>query len=174
MRGLAGADHVRRFMRELARGARETSSIYFTGGATAVLYGWRETTVDVDVRFDPDRDSLLRAVAELKERLNLNLELASPEDFVPVRPDWRERSPFIERHGGLSFHHFDLHAQALSKVERGHAQDVQDVQAMKERGLADRASMWRYYDAVADRLYRYPTLSAASIERAIEVAFGPR
>lgn len=172
MRELADGDRIRRFMRELGRAAREPTSVYFTGGATAVLYGWRGTTVDVDLRFDPDRDALLRALVDLKERLNINLELASPEDFVPVTSDWRSRSPFIERHGALSFHHFDLHAQALSKVERGHEQDVADVKALLERGLVDRQSMWRYHGAVAPNLYRYPALSPAALARAMEATFG--
>jgi hypothetical protein len=161
-------------MRELARRSREPTSVYFTGGATAVLYGWRGTTVDVDVRFDPDRDALLRALADLKDRLDINLELASPEEFVPVMSDWRTRSPFVERHGALSFHHFDLHAQALSKVERSHEQDVADVRAMLDRKLVDPLSMWRYHDAVAPNLFRYPALSAAALERGMEAAFGPR
>jgi hypothetical protein len=35
--------------------------MYLTGGSTAVLEGWREATVDVDLRFDPEADELLRA-----------------------------------------------------------------------------------------------------------------
>lgn len=34
------------------------------------------------------------------------------------------------REGRLSFHHFDPVAQALSKAERGHEQDIRDVQEM--------------------------------------------
>ncbi len=52
--------------------------MYLTGGATAVLEGWRPSTVDVDVRFEPDSDEPLRRIAELKEKLELNVELASP------------------------------------------------------------------------------------------------
>jgi hypothetical protein len=36
-----------------------------------------------------------------------------------------ERSPLIRREGKLAFHHFDPVAQALSKIERGHEQDIQ-------------------------------------------------
>jgi hypothetical protein len=174
MRALADAGQVRLFMRELATRARAPASLYFTGGATAVLFGWRGTTVDVDVRIDPEQDAVFRALSELKDQLNINLELASPEDFVPVMSDWRSRSPFIERRGAISFHHFDLRAQALSKVERGHEQDTADVAAMLERGLVDAASMWRYFDVVAPNLYRYPALSAVSLERAMRATFGER
>ena len=37
----------------------------------------------------------------------------------------------------MTFRHYDLYAQALAKVERGHARDLADVEAMLERGLVD-------------------------------------
>ena len=55
--------------------------IYLTGGSTAVLEGWRESTIDVDLRFEPEADELLRALPALKESLGVNIELASPTDF---------------------------------------------------------------------------------------------
>ena len=39
-------------------------------------------------------------------------------------------SPFIVKEGPLAFRHFDLYAQALAKIERGHAQDLVDVREM--------------------------------------------
>lgn len=174
MRELADAGRVSELMRALGRVARASASIYFTGGATAVLHGWRGTTVDVDIRIEPERDELLRAIVDLKERLSINIELASPQDFVPVAPDWQARSPFIERQGRLSFHHFDLHAQALSKAERSHRQDVEDVRAMLEAGLVDPESMWRYYGQVAPGLYRYPAVDPGALERSLASLFGPR
>jgi hypothetical protein len=174
MRALADAGRVRELMRALSRTTREPASIYFTGGATAVLYGWRDATVDVDLRIVPEQDQLLRALVELKERLTINIELASPEDFVPVATDWQARSPFLERHGTLSFHHFDLHAQALSKTERSHVQDLADVRAMVDLRLIDAQSMWRYYDRVSGNLHRYPALDRRALERALEDLFGAR
>jgi len=173
VRALADASRIRELMRALGKAARQPTSVYLTGGATAVLTGWRGMTVDVDLRLEPDHE-LLRAIEELKQRLDINVELASPEDFVPVASDWRARSPFIERMGHVSFHHFDLHAQALSKVERGHDQDVADVNAMLERGLVNAASIWAYYDRVKGELFRYPALDRSALERAIERAFGLR
>jgi hypothetical protein len=112
VRELSDRERILAFMRELGRAARGPSSIYFTGGSTAVLHGWREATMDIDLRLEPDRDEPLRAIADLKDRLDVNVELESPEDFLPVTRDWRERSPFIATHGSLGFHHFDLRARA--------------------------------------------------------------
>jgi hypothetical protein len=64
MRELADADRIRRFMQALGREADADGACYFTGGATAVLVGWRDSTIDVDVRFEPESDRLLRAMIE--------------------------------------------------------------------------------------------------------------
>ncbi len=167
MRALADADAVRSFMRALGAEARAQTRVYFTGGATAVLHGWRQSTIDVDIRIDPDSDALLRAIPRLKDELHINVELASPDHFIPVRPDWQERSPFIERHGLVAFHHFDLYAQALSKIERGHAQDVADVQEMLRRGLVERAHLLEYFAAIEPSIYRYPALDREAFRQAV-------
>jgi hypothetical protein len=64
-----------------------------------VIEGWRAATVDVDLRFEPEADEVLRALPALKERLEIGIELASPPDFIPPLPGWRERSPFLFRDG---------------------------------------------------------------------------
>jgi hypothetical protein len=48
MRDLADAAHIEQFMRTLGRAAQVEGRIYLTGGATAVLNGWRASTIDVD------------------------------------------------------------------------------------------------------------------------------
>jgi hypothetical protein len=168
MREPADLNRIRRFMRALGEEARADTRVYFTGGATAVLHGWRPSTIDVDVKMVPESDELLRAIPALKERLQLNVELASPDHFIPVRTDWEERSPFVAREGRISFHHFDLCAQALAKIERGHAQDLDDVREFLQHGLIDRAELSRYFETVAPQLYRYPAIDAASFRVRVE------
>jgi hypothetical protein len=59
MRKLADSTRIERFMRELGRAVNTEGHVYLTGGATAVLYGWRETTIDVDIKLIPDSDDIL-------------------------------------------------------------------------------------------------------------------
>lgn len=167
MRALADAARIRRFMAALGAEANADAWVYFTGGASAVLHGWRASTIDVDVKIVPDLDRLFRAIPHLKERLEINVELASPDDFIPVRDGWEARSPFIAREGRVSYHHFDLHAQALSKIERGHVQDVADVEEMLRRGLIDRRRLVEDFEAIEPKLYRYPAVDAASFRQAV-------
>ena len=117
-----------------------------------------------------DRDHLLRAIPSIKEDLHINVELASPLDFIPVPDGWEGRSPFIRQEGRAFFHHFDLYAQALAKIERGHAQDLDDVHEMLRRGLIDRVKGLEYFAAVEPFLYRYPSLDPRTFHEAVNDA----
>jgi hypothetical protein len=172
MRELADAERIRRFMRALGHEADQYGSAYFTGGATAVLIGWRASTIDVDVLFVPEIDHVLRALPRIKDELAINLELASPADFIPVPAGWEERSVFIAREGKLSFRHFDLHAQALAKVERAHTQDLEDVRALLERGLVDPERALGYFQQIEPELYRYPAIDPSAFQKRAEEMFG--
>ncbi len=100
MRQVADRDLIHRFMRALATETYEDTRVYFTGGATAVLYGWRGSTID-----------------------------------------------------------------------RGHSQDLDDVQEMLSRGLIDRDRGLEYFAAVGPFLYRYPSLDPRALQAAVDEAF---
>lgn len=158
MRADSDAEKVRSLMERLGREVSGPGRIYLVGGATAVLLGWRETTLDVDLKMDPEPPRAFEAIARLKDELDLNVELAAPDDFIPPLPGWRERSRFIESHGPIEFYHYDFYAQALAKIERGHAQDVSDVGDMFRAGLIDPVELERLFDAIEPLLVRYPAL----------------
>jgi hypothetical protein len=110
-------------MEAFARAASRPTTVYLVGGTTAVLLGWRESTIDVDFVVQPDDNALLRSLPALKDSLEVNLELASPLDFIPVPEGWEDRNPLVRRIGDVLFRHFDPYAQVLAKLERGHAQE---------------------------------------------------
>lgn len=155
-------------MQEVGRVAAGPVRVYLTGGACAVWQGWRPSTLDVDVRFEPDSDRILSAVPSIKDRLHLNVELASPADFIPPLPGWEARSVFIGQYGKASFYHYDFTAQALSKLERGHAQDREDVRSMVLAGLVRPADLLAAYGRIEGELYRYPALDPVSFRRKVE------
>jgi len=167
----ADAERIGSFMRALGTAAAKEADVYFTGGATAVLVGWRGTTVDVDVKFVPEDDVILRAIPGIKEELRINVELASPADFIPVPAGWEQRSLSIDREGKLSFHHFDLYAQALAKLERAHARDLADVTAMIEAKLVDPARALAFFQDIEPDLYRFPAIDPAAFGRRVRETF---
>ncbi len=171
MRELVDSSRIERFMRELGRAVDVDGHVYLTGGATAVLHGWRDTTIDIDIKLIPDRDEILREIPRLKEKLNLNVELAAPSDFIPLPRGWEDRSPLIRREGRLSFHHFDPVAQALSKAERGHEQDIRDVREMIAAHLVNPADALIQFEAIEPELYRFPAIDPVSFRAAVEALF---
>ena len=170
MRRPVDAERVHRFMRALSAAAEAPTRVYFTGGATAVLDGWRESTVDVDLKLVPETDALFRALPRLKEELELNLELVAPSDFIPEIAGWETRSRFIAQEGKVSFHHYDDYGQALAKIERGHERDLADVRAMLERGLVEREKLRAFFASIEPHLYRFPAIDPPSFRAAVERA----
>ena len=176
-RGTSNDAKVREFMRFIGDQAKGPGRIYLTGGASAVLVGWRSTTVDVDIKLDPEPPGVFDAIARAKEVLDMNVELAAPDDFIPALPDWRARSVFIGQHGPVAFLHYDFHAQALAKIERGHTQDLQDVEAMQRLELIEAGRLSNLFDAVEPDLARYPAIDPASfrdqVREALRTLGGP-
>lgn len=158
---------VRKLLRELGRSAQGPGRIYLTGGASALLEGWRSTTVDVDLKLDPEPEGIFEAIGRLKNELELNIELSSPDQFLPTLPDWRERSVFIDRHGKVEFFHYDFRAQALSKLARGFERDLRDVDAMLERNLVTRNELAMAYQTMKPQLLRHPAIDPEAFERRV-------
>jgi hypothetical protein len=168
MRQPVDAALVDELFRSLGRSAAGDVRVYVTGGATAVLEGWRQTTKDVDVKIVPDDDALLRSIPSIKERLQVNVELASPDDFIPPLPDWEARSRFIQKEGAASFFHYDFYAQTLAKLERGHDRDLADVRAMRDRGLIEGEKLRVLFERIEPALYRYPAIQPAAFRKQVE------
>ncbi len=158
------------FMKALAAVARTPARVYLVGGASAVLLGWRDATIDVDLKIIPESDELLRNLPLLKERLRINIELASPDDFIPPLPGWEERSKFIQQEGKLSFYQYDFYAQALAKLERGHEQDLSDLARMFENELVETGKLIELFSAIEGELHRYPQVDAKSFRTSVEQA----
>lgn len=174
MRDVVTKAGVDAFLEALARDATVDTDVFVVGGTSAVIVGWRQTTIDVDLVIRPESDAMLRAIPALKERLRLNVELASPDQFMPVPPGWEERSPVIRRIGRVTVRHYDFCAQALAKLERGHARDLADVQAMHARGLINSADVRAMFARMEPELYRFPAIDPPSFRQAVDEIFPPR
>ena len=171
MRQKVTAARLEEFMKALGSGVTEAARVFLVGGASSVLLGWRDSTIDVDLKLIPENDEVLRRLPSLKERLQLNIELASPDDFIPPLPGWQERSRFIQQEGKLTFLHYDFYAQALAKIERGHEKDLQDVQDLIKSNLIEANRLLELFSQIEGQLHKYPALDAPSFRRAVESVF---
>jgi hypothetical protein len=164
---------LREVLDALGRACRGPGIAYLTGGATALLEGWRSATVDLDLKLDPEPEGVFAAIARIKEELDVNVELASPDDFLPQLADWREQSPLVGRFGPLEVRHYDLRAQALAKLARGFERDVADVVAMLERQLVTCDALHSALAQMEPRLERFPRVSGRELERRLAEVCAP-
>lgn len=168
MRSNVDQKKIEQLMQVLGREARGSGCIYFTGGASALLIGWRSSTVDIDIRLDPEPPGIFQALAKLKQQLDINIELASPQDFLPPLPGWQSRSIFIGRFGEISFYHYDFISQAISKLSRGYNRDIDDVQAMFKQKLFDVEDLRNCFNAIEPELIRFPSLKPDVLKSRVE------
>ncbi len=157
-------------IRELGRLATGAGNVYLVGGSSIVLLdGGRDSTIDVDLKLDPEPPGIFEAIATLKNSLDLNIELSAPDQFIPPLPGWRERSRLIETVGSVGFFHYDFYSQALAKLERSHDRDLRDVQHLIESGLIDRTRLLNYFSAIEGDLIRFPAINADQFKRSVDV-----
>jgi hypothetical protein len=168
MRPNVDPQKIKQLMQALGREANGSGCIYFTGGASALLIGWRSSTVDIDIRLDPEPPGIFQAIAKLKQELNINIELASPQDFLPPLPGWRDRSMYIGTQGQISFYHYDFTAQALSKLSRGYDRDINDVRAMYAQKLFSLKDLRNCFEVIEPELIRFPSLDPYALRAKIE------
>ena len=129
--------------------------------------GWRASSVDAD--FCSDDDSVFRDVQGIKERLNVNIEFANPEHFVPPLRGTRDRHVFIETVGNVSYYHYDPYAQTFSKIVRGFQRDVDDARNFVRSGMVDPRKLRDLVAAIPDSAYaKYPNLSREAVNEAVE------
>jgi hypothetical protein len=168
MREKVTVARLNQFMQELAKAARGPGKVYFTGGSTALLLGFRDQTIDIDLKLDPEPAGAFEAIALLKNSLNVNVELASPDDFIPRDEDWRERSRHIASIGQVEFLHYDFSLQALAKLERGHAHDINDVSSLVRGGYVSPAELKARFAQIEPGLLRYPAVDPQHFKKKVE------
>ena len=169
MRADVTGDRLRDLMREIARTAPggQAYRVYLVGGGTAVLSGWRPTSIDADF-FAPD-ESVFRDIQGIRERLNVNVEFTRPEQFVPALEGSEGRHVFIETVGRVSYYHYDPYAQVFAKVVRGFDRDLDDARHFVVSGMVDAAKLLELVRSVPLFAYaKYPSLPRDAVVQAVE------
>lgn len=173
MRDRLTRERLLEFMRRLAAAAPRGRRfrVYVVGGGTAVAYGWRESTIDVDLCADDE--AVFRDVQRLKETQRVNVEFARPEHFVPPLAGAAGRHLFIATFGRVSFFHYDPYSQTFSKVVRGFRLDLEDARRFIRSGLVDAARFRALVAAIPESAYaKYPALSRSAVLAAVDTFHG--
>jgi len=168
MRSEANREKLLAFVEAIGRAATSPGRIYLVGGSTSLLLGIRDRTIDIDIKLDPEPGGVFEAIARLKESLDLNIELASPDQFVPALSGWRDRSEFVARHGSVEFFHFDFYTQALAKIRRGNKTDLLDADSYVRLGKVNPHRLKNLYLEIHPELVRYPAIDVADLDGEVE------
>ena len=92
MRQRVDQQRIELFLQQLGRQFVGPGRVYLVGGTTMVYEGLRQNTLDIDLALeiaDEDHSRFISAVRMLKEQLSLNIEEASPADFIPLPAGYR-------------------------------------------------------------------------------------
>src|SRR2546427_13131488 len=106
-------DKLLKFLDLLGASARTPGNCFITGGGSALLFGWRDTTIDIDLKFDPEPAGVVDALPGLKRALHINEELAAPSDFLPPLKQWRGRTRVIAKNSQLEGDQYSFFSQAV-------------------------------------------------------------
>lgn len=150
-------ERIKNFFKKLSQRFRREGKIYLVGGTTLVFEQLRDQTVDIDVVIEVApkyHGELIQAIRELKEDLSLNVEESSPGDFIPLPKGFQERHQFVERFGSIDLFHFDLYSTALSKIERGRTQDMEDVLELLQKNKIEWEQLEKYFREILPQMGR--------------------
>lgn len=128
---------IERFLRDVGEQYRRRARLFLVGGTTLVYEGLRQRTLDVDLAIEvanADHGDLLAALRAVRQALDINVEEASPGDFIPLPAGYANRHIYVGTFGQIDVFHFDLYSVALSKVERGRVGDLKDVVLLLHSG----------------------------------------
>lgn len=127
--------------------------LYLAGGSALVYQGVRGGTLDIDIALESDDEvRLLEVIRRLKDELQVNVELSSPADFVPLPAGWHDRAQFLRRFGALDVFVFDWYSIALSKLARGSERDLSDTERLVRDGLITLDELMRVVAEVLPQL----------------------
>ncbi|HLG43094.1 MAG TPA: DUF6036 family nucleotidyltransferase [Planctomycetota bacterium] len=172
MRRPVDARRIEEFLQALGSRFRHPGRIYLVGGTTVVLKGLRAQSVDIDLTYDIDpahHSEFIKTLRDLKDSMDVNVELVSPADFIPLPEGFESRAVYVGRYGTLEVYHFDPYSTALSKIERGTDKDFDDVRSMIRSGLTG----WTKLQECFDRVMRtYGKASLRQDERRFRQNFG--
>jgi hypothetical protein len=125
------------FLKNLGRIFRKPGRLYLVGGAALVHLGVRTgSTMDIDIEISGENEGeMIEAIRQLIQQMNINIEFASPHDFMPLPKHWLTQSQYVGRYGAIDVFYFDFYSIALSKMQRGSTLDINDVKLLLQQRI---------------------------------------
>ena len=154
---------IESFLQRLGRTFRKPGRLYLVGGAALVHAGVRPGfTQDIDIQVgEANEGDLIISIQRLIQQMQINIEFASPKDFIPLPSQWETHAQYVGRYGQIEVFYFDFYSIALSKIERGTTRDIEDVKLLVQQQRIDLDELDATYQEVLAQLGkgRYPKIT---------------
>lgn len=158
MRPNVDKGQIEAFLKNLGRTFRKPGRLYLVGGAALVHMGVRAgftEDIDVEVRASQE-DEMLEAIRKLKDTMQINIEFASPADFIPIPKQWEINARYIGRYDMIDAFYFDFYSIALSKIQRGSTRDINDVRLLLQQKIITLPELDGAYNEVLPQVGKRP------------------
>ncbi len=152
---------IEKFLHALGKAFRKPGRLYLTGGAALVHLGIRAgSTMDINVAIEATgEDEMVTAIRRLVDQMQINVEFASPGDFIPLPAQWTAQARYVGRYGSIDVFYFDFYSLALSKISRGNDRDLIDVKLLLQQKLITLDELDRVYNEVLPRMGKRPYIN---------------
>ena len=153
---------IESFLQQLGRTIHKPGRLYLVRGAALVHAGIRPGfTEDIDIQVSgANEGELIVAIQKLIQQMQINVEFASPADFMPLPSEWERHAHYVGRYGEVDVFYFDFYSIAISKIERGNNRDIADVKLLVQQGIINLDELDTAYREVLAQLGkgRYPRI----------------
>ena len=170
---LVDARTLETFLQRLGQCFHHQATLYLVGGTSLLLAAGKMSTFDIDVQFQTENQhhsEFIRCLRTVSREMGIPVELASPEQFIPLPAGFQDRRKFVGRYGSLDVFHFDFYSIALAKVHRGNEKDFDDVVRMVQTGLISITALESYLEQILPEYEFYqPSADPATFRRKFEL-----
>lgn len=106
-----------------------------------------------------DEDEMITAIRRIVEQMQINVEFASPGDFIPIPTQWVAQAKYIGRYGSIEAFYFDFYSLALSKIARGSDRDLINVKLLVQQKVITLEGLDATYKEVLPRMGKRPYIN---------------
>jgi hypothetical protein len=112
---------IESFLQQLGRTFLKPARLYLVGGAALVHLGVRPGfTQDIDIQVgEVNEGELIVAIQRLIQQMQVNVEFASPADFMPLPSQWETHARFIGRYGKIDVFYKEAKGRMTRRGEGG-------------------------------------------------------
>jgi hypothetical protein len=104
-------------------------------------------------------DEMVTAIRRIVDQAQINVEFASPEDFIPIPAQWMAQARYVGRYGLVDVFYFDFYSLALSKIARGTDRDLIDVKLLIQQKVITLEGLDAACNEVLPRMGKRPYIN---------------